>query len=146
MVRDHLSSSGTTVFHEPWVVPEDRFHSTYVHISKSSGGSRGVFRFKHILWVNSIMKINSYIFYWAPNQNIHIMFICILASEPAFGGLTCYGESCTIKSGPATFEASSLVATKGSLNRPITGSHYNDNLKWPSATKEKPEIKGFPHG
>ena len=32
-----------------------------------------------------------------------------LAGEPVFGGLTCYGES-----GPATFEASSLVATEGS--------------------------------
>ena len=40
----------------------------------------------------------------------------LLASEPAFGGLTCYSESCAIKSGPAAFEASSnsLVATEGS--------------------------------
>ena len=38
----------------------------------------------------------------------------ILASDPAFGRVTCYCELCAIKSGPANFEASSLVATEGS--------------------------------
>ena len=41
-----------------------------------------------------------------------LMYYTQLASEPAFGGLTRYGELCAIESGPATFEASSLVATE----------------------------------
>ena len=52
-----------------------------------------------------------YVNWWSMKLSI---IIIILASEPVFGGLTCYGEACAIESGPATFEASLLVATEGS--------------------------------